>query len=177
MTNIRRLGSILWALVTLLIAPLMIIFPELGYAIILCVLAFSLTFKGLGTIIYYFRMARHMVGGKSILYQGVILFDLGMVTLSLSDVPKFYVLVYLAVLHGFSGVVDILRANESKKLGGKHWRLKLTQGIINVLAAALCIFFINSYEAAVIIYTAGLVINAFIRIGNALRKRTTIYIQ
>ncbi|MCR5201026.1 MAG: hypothetical protein K6C38_07920 [Saccharofermentans sp.] len=117
MTNIRRLGSILWALVTLIIAPLMIIFPELGYAIILCALAFSLTFKGLGTIIYYFRMARHMVGGKSILYQGVILFDLGMVTLSLSDVPKFYVLVYLAILHGFSGVVDILRANESKKLG------------------------------------------------------------
>lgn len=122
-------------------------------------------------------MARHMVGGKSILYQGVILFDLGMVTLSLTDVPKFYVLVYLAVLHGFSGVVDILRANESKKLGGRHWRLKFTQGIINVLAAVLCIFFINSYEVAVIIYTIGLIINAFIRIGNALRKRTTIYIQ
>lgn len=177
MTNIKRLGHILLSLLTLLIAPIMIIFPDLGYALILVFLTFGLTFKGLGTLIYYFSMARHMVDGKYILYQGTILFDLGMLTLSLSDVPKFYVLIYLALLHAISGVIDILRSRESKRLGGKHWRLKFFEGAFNVLVAGICLFFINSFEVAVWIYTAGLILNAFIRIGNALRKRTTIYIQ
>ena len=177
MTNIRRLGHILLAILTLLIAPLMILFPDIGYAMILTILEAGLTFRGLDSIIYYFRMAKHMVDGKYILYQGAILFDLGMLTLSLADVPKFYVLIYLAVLHAFSGTVDILRARETRKLGGRNWRLKFTQGVFNVVIAAICMLFINSYEVAVWIYTLGLVINAFIRIGNALRKRATIYIQ
>lgn len=177
MTNLKRLGHLLLALLTLLIAPVMIVFPDLGYAVILTILAAGLTFKGLGTIIYYFRMAKHMVDGKYILYQGAILFDFGMLTLTLTDVPKFYVLLYLAFLHAFSGTVDILRARETRKLGGKHWRLKFTQGLINVIVAAVCMLNINSFEIAVWIYTSGLVINAFIRIGNALQKRATIYIQ
>ena len=122
-------------------------------------------------------MARYMVGGKESLYRGIIFLDFALFTMSLSDVPKVYVLMYLALVHAFSGLVDILRAIEAKRYSSKNWRLKLFHGILNVVVAASCFIFINNPNTSGLVYGLGLVYSGLLRIASAFRRTTFIYIR
>lgn len=66
--------------------------------------------------------------GKRILYNGMIIFDLGAFTVALADIPRFYIMIYLMGGIIFTGAIEILRAMEKKKLGAGY-KFKLVQGM------------------------------------------------
>ena len=80
-------------------------------------------------------------------------------------------------MHGFAGVMDILRALESKRLQAKSWKLALSHGIINVLIAGVCLAFIGTVNISILIYGLGLMYSGGICVIQALRKTEVIYIQ
>ena len=150
---------------------------DIAYMIILLIMSVALAISGIKDIIFYFTMARHMIGGKMILVQGVIILDFALLTASLSDVPTIYILLYLIGIHAFSGVVEVLRAMESKKSVEGPWKLKFSHGIINFALAIACLIFIRHSETALIIYSIGLIYSAIVRIFSAFRKTAFILIE
>ncbi len=151
--------------------------PVQGYILIFAILGMSMTISAIGTLYYYFTMARFMVGGKTLLYAGVILLDFAVFTGAIYDMPTYYLLIYLIAIHAFSGLVDILRANEARIYGAKSWKLKLLTGLVEIFIALACITNINDQAAAVLFYSLGVIYSGFARIVNSFRRTTFVYIQ
>ena len=177
MTKARRVGKVFMGLFLVLLGLSMMVDPDSVYWLIILILGFSLMISGIQSLIYYLSMARHMVGGRASLYRAIIIFDIGIFTLSLTKVPIIFIVLYLAGVHGFKGIIDILRAVEAKRLQAGSWKLNLSHGIINVIMAGLCLAFLGTVEVAVEIYAAGLVYSGIINIIQAFRKTTVVYIQ
>lgn len=178
MTVFQRIRSFLFGLLMLGAAIFFIAYPDDdSYTDVIWILSTGMAVKGIKDIIYYFMMARHMVGGKIILFQGVVILDLAMFTASLSNVPKIYIFLYLIVIHAFSGVIETLRALESRKTLAGPWKLKLGHGIINFMLALACLVFIKQTNSALIIYSIGLIYSASIRIISAFRRTAFIVIK
>lgn len=179
MSLMQRIKSIAAALLMIAAAVAMLIYPGTGLAFIALILSASLTLYGLRMLVYYFSMARHMVGGKRILYQGLIVFDLGIFTLTMAYNHTIYVILYLLAIHAFAGVVDVMRAMEARRFDG-HWRMDMATGVVNVaiaILAVICGFILNNMQDIVYIYASGLIYSAVLKIVNALRKTSIIYIQ
>lgn len=177
MTKWQSVKSILSGVLMILVGVLIILKPEAGYPLAIAIISLGLMLDGLRALIYYFTMARHMVGGKQLLFRGVILLDIGFFPLTLSQVPELGLLLYLVIVHAFSGGVDILRALEARKFGAPSWRLKLAYGAANVVLAVLCLFCLKNTTLLVYIYGAGLIYSAILRIVSAVRKTAIVYIQ
>ena len=175
MTKLQRVRDILLGIIMIAVAGVLFILGESVYWVIISVLSIVYTFRGLSTIVYYFSMARFMNGGRSILYKGVIMLDFGILTGTLTDVPRIYILLYLVAIHAFSGAVELLRAREAASYGGA-WKLKMFHGILDLGMALMCIVFISHLNIAVIIYAFGLVYSAILRIITACRRTRLIYI-
>ena len=176
MTKLQRTKEIITGIITVLTAFVLILEPSDGYIVVIGILSLVYTVRGINMIVYYFTMARFMVGGRTSLYVGIIMFDFGILTGTLTDVPHFYILLYLAVIHGFSGIIEMMRASESKKYGGA-WRLKTGHGILDIMMAVMCIVFLNRLCFAVIIYAIGLIYSSVLRIISACRRTKFVYIQ
>ncbi len=160
------------------VAVLFMAFPsDKTYIVALAIISFGLAIDGIRDIIFYFTMARHMVGGKIILFQGVIILDFALLTGSLTSIPKIYILLYLIGIHAFSGVVEILRSMESKKTVEGPWKLKFAHGLINFLIAFACLICISRSNTALLIYSLGLIGSAIVRIFSAFRKTAFIVIE
>ena len=160
------------------VALIFIVAPsDEAYIFVIAVLTTGLLIRGVRNIVFYFTMARHMVGGKMILAQGVIVLDFALLTGSMSDVPKIYILLYLVVLHAFSGIVEILRAMEARRTVSGPWKMKFTHGIVDFLLAISCFVYIKQTHTALIIYSIGLLYSAVMRIANSLRRTTFILID
>ena len=114
MTSIQRIKKFLSGLGMLLGSLVLVVEPENGYYIIALLLSISLLMSGVKALFYYFTLARNMVGGKSILYRALVMTDLGLFTLTTITIPKFYLICHLLISHGFSGLVDMLKAIEDK---------------------------------------------------------------
>ena len=127
------------------------------------------------SLVYYISMARHMVGGRTILYRAIIMLDLSLFTLSLTDVPLYCIVLYLAGIHIFAAFVDIMRCIESMRLRAPSWRMSLISGVVNLFLGVLCIVFIENVTVAVGIYSLGLAYSGMIRIIQAFRKNKTLY--
>jgi len=177
MNSGQRIKNILIGLLMILGSIILIAFPEDGLLIVAGVLSLSLFIYGIKTLIYYLTMARHMVGGRIILYIAVIVLDFGMFTMMMTNIPKMYIALYLLAIYAFSGAIDILRALEAKKYQSSAWKLKLISGIINIVIAILCVVFIGSTNMIVYLYCAGLIYSAVVRIATAFRKTAIVYIQ
>jgi len=177
MSKIQRLKNIVLGLIMILIGVVMIWFPEEGYVFVTLILSFSLILSGLRSLAYYLLMARHMVGGKSILVRGIILLDLGLFTLTLTDIPKIYVILYLLGCHIFAGMVDIMRAVEAKRYKARLWRYNLAYGIANLSVAVSCLACIRSTGMLVVIYCTGMIYSACVRIVSAFRRTAIVYIS
>lgn len=180
MTKFRRVLNVLAGIGMILIGAIIII-SETGQSLklVLLLIQFGMTMRGLEAIHYYLTMAKSMVGGKNVLYRGMIYLDLGILAGSLFDHPITYTVVYIALLHVFSGAVDILRANESRKIGA-HWRLKMAYGVTEVLLAVAVVISGVVYKSPLIttyIYGAGLIYSALLRIAGAFRRTEIVYIQ
>ena len=177
MSKVQKFRSILIGILTILGSVILIAFPDQGFIITAAILSVSLFIYGIRKLIEYCTMARHMVGGRIILYLSIILLDFGMFTMTLTKIPKIYIVLYLLAIYAFSGVIDILRSLEAKKYQNPSWRLNLISGIINIVVAILCVVFIGSTRAIVYLYCAGLIYSAIVRIITAFRKTAIVYIQ
>lgn len=177
MSSGQRIKNVLIGVLIILGAVILIAFPEEGIIITASILSLSLFVYGIKTLIYYITMTRHMVGGRIMLYLAVVVLDLGMFTMMLTNIPKMYIALYLVVVYAFSGAIDILRALEAKKYQAPSWRFSLISGIISVVIAILCIVFIGSTNMIVYLYSAGLIYSAIARIVTAFRKTAIVYIQ
>lgn len=178
MTLVQRITRVLIGLGMLAVSIVFLSAPsDDAYTFVILVLSAGLTIKGIKDIIFYFTMARHMVGGKLILFQGVIILDFAFFTISLSDVPKIYILMYLLAIHAFSGAVEILRAMEARRTVDGPWKLKFSHGIVNIALALSCLVFIKQANTALIIYSIGLGYSAVIRILGAFRRTAFIVIE
>ena len=172
----QRIINILIGVLIIAGAVIMIAFPEEGLIITAAILSISLFIYGIKTLIYYFTMSRHMVGGRIMLYLGVVVLDLGMLTMMMTNIPRIYIVLYLLAVYAFAGVIDILRALEAKSYQAPSWRFSLISGIVNVVIAILCVAFISSASMIVNIYCAGLIYSAIVRIITAFRKTEIVYI-
>ncbi len=176
MSKLQRVRSFLSGILYLAFGMLLFLLSDGGYLIVVMAMGVGLFFTGVSEIAYFFTMARFMVGGRQSLYRGVLILNLAVFTLSLADVPKIYVLLYLFGIHGFSGLVDVLRSLEAKKMGANAWRLKFSHGVINLLLAAACLIFIKTPATAVYIYAIGLMYSALMRMITAFRRTAIVYI-
>ena len=177
MSKIQRITNLVLGLIVLVTGISMTVYTDDAYAFVIFFLSMGFLLSGIERLVYYFTMAKYMVGGKESLYRGIIFLDFALFTLSISDVPSIYILMYLALIHAFSGAVDILRAVEAKSYSSKHWKLKLFHGILNVAVSAGCFIFINNPGVAVLVYGIGLVYSGILRIISAFRKTTFVYIR
>lgn len=178
MSVFQRIRDVLIGLVMLAVAITFLVYPsEDVYTIIVGILAIGLAIAGIRNIIFYFRMARHMIGGKMILIQGAIIFDFAILTGALASVPKIYILLYLFGIHAFSGAVEILRAMEAKGSVGGPWKLKFSHGLVNIALAVACLIYIRNANTAIMIYSIGLIYSAIMRIVNAFRRTSFILIS
>ena len=170
MTRLQKLKRIGMSILMLLSSFLFFNDPEDSYTLIVTILGITLLIFGISNLWYYFSMARFMVGGKYILYKGVIITDFGFLSFSINDVPRFYVLLYLIIIHIFAGLVAVLRAMENKNIGAS-WKLKFSQGLFDIALAVSCIIFIRSNNTPVYIYSIGLAFSAAMRLIQVFRPQ------
>ena len=172
----QRVKNILIGLLMLLASVILFLDPELGFYLVVLFITFYLIILGLRSLFFYFTMARHMVGGRSMLYVGIIMLDLGVFFSTLSDVPKLYIVLYLLFIHAFDGVVELMRSLEARRYGSS-WKLNMSSALANILMAVLCVVFLRSTKMLVFIYGAGLIYAAIVRIVSACRRTAVVYIQ
>lgn len=178
MTVYQRIKKILLSLCMFAVALFFIFNPsDKAYMVVVGILSLGLAIAGIKDIIFYFTMARHMVGGKMILITGVIIFDFAIITGSLANVPKIYILLYLIGVHAFSGVVEILRAREARRTVAGPWKMKFFHGIVNFVLAIACLIFIRQSNTALIIYSIGLMYSAAVRLFDAFGKKAFVVIE
>ena len=177
MTRWKKIKSVISASFTIICSLILMANPKSGAIIIIGVLSLALLIYGFRTIIYYFTMARLMVDGKIILYKGLIIFEFGMLVNTLAIIPKVYVMIYLMIGFIFAGVVDIMRALESKSYNVGAWKLQISRGIINVSIGLACLFNLNSVHTMVYICCAGWIYSAIVKIINSFRQSGMVYIQ
>ena len=176
MTKWQKFTSILTAVLMALFALLILVIGEDAYLAVILALAVVLVVYSVRMLIYYFKMARYMVGGKEILIRGILFLDLSLFIFSLSTVPTTYVMLYMVGMLAFSGAVDIMNAMDSKKMQGQ-WKLQIVRGAICVIGAIVCIVKMNTPDMVVTIFCFMLFYNAVMRIINALRPSEIIAIQ
>ena len=147
MSRIQRITSAVTGIVLLLVSAGMIYLGKEGFYLVLALLTISLTAAGLRQLYYYLTMARHMVGGWKILFQGVVILDLGMITLTLStaDIHPRYIMLYLIGVNLFNAAVDILKALEARRLDAPAWEFTLSAGGLELFLAVLGLFFRGAY--------------------------------
>ncbi len=177
MSHWQRIKSVIGSVLLLLMIPILLFMPqEQGISLVAFVLSLLLIAYG---VWFYFRMARHMVGGKMMLCQGILLLDIGLFSVSVITTSKVVVLGYLLAVFAFSGGIDILRALEAKRYGAPSWKLKLISGCVTIAAAAaigIAGFCFGSPELAVYGYCVSLLYLAVVRLIAAFRKTAVIYI-
>ncbi len=177
MSKAQKIISVIEAVVLISIAFVLISLPEGGYDAVIIVLGIGFIIKGVVALWNHFTLSTNMVGSRRTFYYGIMILDLGVFTICLGQVPQIYVMLYLCGLYFFSGAISILSALDQKRMGSKHYKMKLFQGLINILIGVLCIVFLRSEDMIIFIYAGGLAYNGIIRIINALRNNEVVYIQ
>lgn len=180
MTKTRRVINIARAVIMIFLAVILIGIPDRGILIVLMVTGIGMTFRGISTLLYYFTMARSMVGGKAVLYRGLIFLDLGVFTSSIADAPDFYVVLYVAAINAFAGLISLLRIRDSKAIGSSRWKLNALYGVVSMVLAVLVIvygFVLKKPDIVVYVYAAGLVYAAAASVADAFRRTAIVYIQ
>ena len=178
MSRLQKLRRIAIHLLKILVALVLLFSPYKEEAILLIaiVMAFALLVWGMRMLVFYLRMARHMVGGFSLLFVGVIALDASLLALTLLDNSPVFVMLYLVAERMFAGAVAFARAFEAR--GYKSpWKLKLLHGIIEIAAAIACVVFLRMPSVLVDVYSVSLIYSALISIIDTLRPQDIVYIQ
>jgi uncharacterized membrane protein HdeD (DUF308 family) len=179
MTATQRVGKVLSAFFSVLCAWILLDLGEDGPLLVGFLLCISLIVFALRNIFFYFTMARHMVDGRSILYIGVIVLDLGIFTMSVLRYSHVFIAVYLLATYAFTGAVHILHALEARRFRAPSWRLNLAEGIAKILfalAAVIFGFICGNMQVLTAIYAAGMLYSALLKLISAFRKTAIPYI-
>ncbi len=179
MTYFQRLRSIARGVLTLILALILLVFSDEASGVVAFIISFSMLVYGFRLLVFYLKMARHMVGGKLCLYRAVVYLDLGLFTSSIAVMNSFIILIYLLGFFAFSGAIDIMRALEAKR-GAARWRSKLTNGVVQLFLAATFTFMgiaKGITDILVIGYSFTLIYAAAVRIANAFRKTAIVHIS
>ncbi|MCR4604994.1 MAG: hypothetical protein K5639_03240 [Eubacterium sp.] len=181
MSVLQRIENVIIGILLIAVASILVFVPKESMVLIPLILGITLLAYGLRFLWFYFRMARHMVGGKSFLYEAIIAMDISLFTLSIPAMDnKLFVMIYLLGIYAFTGVVDMLRALEAKEAGSSGWRLKLGRGIgglIFVVVLVIVGFIIGREDVFVYGYALSLAYSAVMRIIAAFRRTAIVYIQ
>ena len=102
--------------------------------------------------------------------------DMGLFTLALSDLPKAYMILYLLGVYAVSGMIDVLRGLEAKRLDAP-WKMIIIQGGLNISVAIVCCIFTQFNTLIVYAYAFGLMSTAVMHIIQAFRRNAIVYIQ
>lgn len=148
-------------------AIIMVLYPENGYLLVVLILDISFLIYAIKSLIYYFTMARFMVGGQACLYKGVIALDFGIFIFNLDNMPTRIVLLYLVGCLALSGGIDVFRAMAARKLQTKNWQYECFCGVVKLLFAISSLFFHNSLRTLSFIFAIGLIHSAITNIVSA----------
>ena len=77
MSYLQRVKSFMEGVGMLLAILILMLSDESGASWVVFILAISLILKGIRSLVYYFMMARFMVGGLTALFAGAFLIDFG----------------------------------------------------------------------------------------------------
>jgi hypothetical protein len=177
MSKLQRVNSFVTGTLMILFAGLLVLDPKNNFILIVAALSIFMMLGAIKMLWYYFTTAKLMVGGRRILYQGIIYLDLALFTWSLNDVPMIYIILYLIAINAFAGVVDMGLAINAKKSNAPSWRLKFSAGVVELGMAILCMVFIRSTNIVVWVYALGVAYSGLVRIIDAFRKTEVVYIQ
>ena len=176
MNDLQKAGTVASGILMLVTGVILFLVPDDGTFDVAVILAIALFLMGMRLLVYYFTMARRMVGGRAVLLLGVFLLDFCAFTVTILDEPRIMVILYLVGWHGFSGLVSILRAREAKIHKG-NWKFKAANGVVNILVVIGCICFVKNPAMLTLIYSVGLCYSAIMRIISAFKPTQIVYIQ
>ena len=97
MGKARRVFNVLTGLFVILFGLFMFSGQDQAYKAMLFFLEVAMILRGVRLLVYYNSMARHMVGGKIILYEGIFFLDVGLLFVNIDDLPWMYVMMYLVI--------------------------------------------------------------------------------
>lgn len=180
MSKFQHIKSFVTGVFLLLLAAFIALAPQSTFDFVYLIISLMMLVYGLRLLIYYFRMARHMVGGKIILYQSIIVLDAAMFTLTLATASDYIVLAYLLAIYAFAGAIDILRAFEAKKNDSPVWKKKIVIGFLEMgLAIAMIVLGLVFRNTDFLVYgfAISLASSGILRIYDAFRKTAIVYIQ
>lgn len=172
-----RIIKIITGILIIAGAIFMIMLPEFGYLAIAAILGITMLISGIKSLVYYFTMACHMVGGRDTLYSSLIIIDLALFTLSVADVPKIFVMLYLVAVFGATGLLRVLRGMEARKKKAQNWSGYFISGVIYLIFTLLCICFVSNAVVMVVVYSIGLIFMGVSRIAGAFQRSKIVYIQ
>ena len=172
----KRLSYGFFGLLMMVCSVLMVHFPKYGYLFALGFLELTLIIYGIRQLMFYFLMARYMVGGVRIFYQSILVLDAGLFALSLHDMPRAYVMTYLVGTMLISGVINVARANETRQQHSPHWKFVMLTGLVKIVLSVVCLLNISSETLITLIYSAGLFYSGISRIVNASRQTAIVYV-
>lgn len=180
MNKFQRIKDFVFGVILILLAAALFLVPETGFYFVAALIGLMIFIYGFKLLWYYLTMTRHMVGGKTILYQSVIVLDVALFTGSVATMDNFIVLFYLLGVFAFKGIIDILRAFEEKRFGSATWKRKLIIGAIGVLFALMMLVLGVVFKNTTILvygFAISLVYSGVTKIVTSLRKTAIIYIQ
>ncbi len=111
------------------------------------------------------------------LFAGVFFLDAGVFLNTLLYERVFYLLLYLLGLYLFTGLVDVLRAFEARRLNAPLWKFKLAYGLAEILAALSCVPAARNLRALILIFCAGLIYSGCVRLASVFRRTGVVYVQ
>ena len=176
MTSLQRIASLALGLLMIACGVILLLEPKGGLLVVAFILGLAVLLYGAKKLAYYLSMARHMVGGLSVLFIAVIAIDIGVFAVAVVDNPQLAIAFYLVCYNVLIGVLSIARGIESK-LFGAPWALRVVHGLVNIALAALCIAFANSDETIIWVFCIGLFYSAGVRLVSAFKPTEIIYVQ
>lgn len=175
MRKLSRIKNVVIGVVLILFALLLLIWPRFGTPLIMMVFGIGLLIYGLYSLIFFCRMAIHMVGGKRIFFRGILLLDLGIFLMSSFRGSERLVFLYMLVLLAASGAIDLVRALDYRKQGAA-WLLRAVSGVVCIAILIAGLIYRRNPNTMVYIFCLALLFTAISRIVSAFRKTAVLYI-
>lgn len=163
--------------VLLVLAALSLVFSgERGYYFMLLGLELILIGKAIEILVFYIQMARHMVGGIFYLYEALLLLDIGIFTLVLVDLPRGIAMLYLNGGVLLSGVTDLLRARDWKRMALRRWKFMMVIGVSKIIFVLTSLSYLHSPYMLTLIYAVGLAYSGVVRVVTSFQKVELMYV-
>lgn len=174
--RLQRIANLALSLLMIACGVVLLLDPEEGLFAVAFVLSLALVLYGARMLVYYVTMARHMVGGLSLLFMAVITIDIGAFALTIIEDPRLSIVLFLVSYNAFTGILSIARGFEAKSLESS-WMLSVAHGLVNIALAVLCLMSIGSDAIVIAIFCLGLFYSAVVRLVSVFRRTEIIYIQ